>query len=111
LGTVLIAVGIGALGIARSAGAIGLTVVIWTFGEMIYFPTATAYVAQLAPEGRTGEYMGAFAATFSLALIIGPWVGAVLLDQIGGPPTWLVMLAFGLLAALLVTATPRVQPR
>ena len=107
--TVLIAVGFGALSVARSVGAIGLTVVIWTFGEMIYFPTATAQVAHLAPEGRTGEYMGAFASTFSLALIIGPWVGATLLDRIGGPLTWLVMLACGLLAAAL--AARRVEPR
>lgn len=97
--TVLIAVGFGALAVARSVGAIGLTVVIWTFGEMIYFPTATAQVAHLAPEGRTGEYMGAFSSTFSLALIVGPWMGATLLDRIGGPFTWLVMLAFGLVAA------------
>lgn len=99
LATVLIAVGFGALAVARSLGAIGLTVVIWTFGEMIFFPTATAHVAHLAPEGRTGEYMGAFSSTFSLALIVGPWVGATLLDRIGGPRTWLVMLACGLLAA------------
>lgn len=107
LASVLIAVGFGALSVARSVGAIGLTVVIWTFGEMIFFPTATAHVAHLAPEGRTGEYMGAFASTFSLALIVGPWLGATLLDRIGGPKTWLVMLVVGLLAAALASRRDR----
>jgi MFS family permease len=111
LAVVLIAIGFGAMGLAHGAGAIGLTVIIWTFGEMIMFPTATAYVAQLAPEGRTGEYMGAFTSTFSLALIVGPWMGTALLDRFGGPITWLVMLVIGLIGAGLpyLATSPRPQ--
>lgn len=101
LSVALMAIGFGAMGFAHGAAAIMLTVVIWTFGEMILFPTTTAYVAQLAPEGRTGEYMGAFTSTFSLALIVGPWMGTALLDRFGGQIMWLVMLAIGLLAASL----------
>lgn len=99
LAIALVAVGFGALGVAQSSLAIAATVVIWTFGEMIFFPTSTAYVSELAPPGRTGEYMGAFSGTFSLALIIGPWLGAALLDRVGGPATWSIMLACGLTAA------------
>src|SRR5205085_8448330 len=61
----LVGVGFGALAVARTVLPIAITVVIWTFGEMIFFPTGTAYVAELAPKGRTGEYMGAFSSTFS----------------------------------------------
>jgi predicted MFS family arabinose efflux permease len=103
LGTVLIAVGFGALGVAHTAGAIVATVVIWTVGEMIAFPTGTAFVAEIAPEGRRGEYMGAFSSTFSLALIFGPWAGAALLDRFGGPITWIAVLACGLLAAAIMS--------
>lgn len=106
LATALIAVGMGALAIATAPFALAVTIVIWTFGEMIFFPTATAYVAQLAPEGRTGEYMGAFASTFSLALIIGPWIGTALLDRFGGPVMWLIMLVVGLGAAALPAFAP-----
>ncbi len=98
---VLIAIGFGGMAFAHGAFGIAITVIIWTFGEMIMFPTTTAYVAQLAPPGRTGEYMGAFTSTFSLALIVGPWMGAALLDRYGGPVTWLTMLVIGLGAALL----------
>ena len=86
----------------RTPLAIAGTVVIWTFGEMIFFPASTAYVSELAPAGRTGEYMGAFSATFSLALIVGPWMGATLLDRVGGGVTWTVMLVCGLVASTLV---------
>ena len=101
LATTLVAIGFGALGVAQAPLPIASTVVLWTCGEMIFFPTATAYVAELAPAGRTGEYMGAFAGTFSLALIVGPWLGVVLLDRFGGPVAWSAMLLCGLTAAAL----------
>lgn len=95
----LIAFGFGALGLVTGPIAIGVTVVLWTFGEMIFFPTATAYVAELAPPGRTGEYMGAFAGAYSLAMIVGPWFGVMLLDRVGAPITWATILVVGLVAA------------
>src|SRR6185503_1395538 len=104
--TALIAIGFGAMAFATSPLAIAGTVIIWTFGEMCFFPTATAYVAHLAPAGRTGEYMGAFSSTFSLALIIGPWLGATLLDRFGGPFTWGAMLVCGLSAVALIALVP-----
>jgi predicted MFS family arabinose efflux permease len=88
LGVLLFAVGFGALGIVHSAMAITATVVIWTFGEMVLFPVSTAYVADLAPAGRTGEYMGAYSSTFSLALIVGPWAGTAALDRFGPVAAW-----------------------
>ena len=47
--------------------------------------------------------MGAFSATFSLALIVGPWAGAALLDHFGGPVIWTSALVCGLASAALVT--------
>jgi len=111
LATVLVAVGFGALGLAHAPLPIAFTVVLWTFGEMIFFPTSTAYVAQLAPPGRTGEYMGAFASTFSLALIVGPWIGTMLLDRIGPQSTWGVMFVLGLFAASLPLLAGAQGPR
>jgi MFS family permease len=102
LGTMLIAIGFGVLGATRTALPIMATVVIWTFGEMIFFPTAAAYVAELAPEGRRGEYMGAFSSTFSLALIVGPWAGVALLDRFSGPVVWIASLLCGVIAAAIV---------
>jgi MFS family permease len=105
--TVLIAVGFGALALARSHLAIALTVIVWTFGEMIFFPTAMAYVAELAPPGRMGEYMGAFSSTFSLALLVGPWFGVAMLDRFGAPVTWGTMFVLGLAAAALGSVRAR----
>lgn len=102
LGTALIAVGFGSLGLLHLPSTIYGSVIAWTFGEMIYFPTATSHVADIAPEGRTGEYMGAFSATFSLAVIVGPWLGTTLLSRYGAGLTFGLMFALGSLSAILV---------
>jgi len=80
----------------------------WTFGEMITFPVGTAYVADIAPPGRNGEYMGAFATMFSLSLVVGPWAGVAALDRFGAKPMWLGVLVCGFVAmgAIALTREP-----
>ena len=34
------------------------TVVVWTFGEMFFFPGMAAYLTDIAPPSHRGEYMG-----------------------------------------------------
>jgi len=109
LGVLLFAIGFGALGIVHGAMAIAATVVIWTFGEMVFFPVSTAYVADLAPPGRSGEYMGAYSSTISLALIVGPWAGTAALDHFGPSVVWAGVFACGLVAVGVVGLSR--QPR
>lgn len=82
-----------------------------TFGEMIFFPTSVAYVAELAPQGKTGEYMGMFSAAISLAVIVGPWLGAFMLDRVGAPRTWSTMFALGACATALFVFSSRTRHR
>jgi MFS family permease len=105
LGMVLTAVGFGAMGVAKTVGPLVVTVAIWTFGEMITFPVGTAYMADLAPRGRMGEYMGAYSSTFSLSVIIGPWAGTAALDRFGSVATWTGVLVCGLVAAGVTAMT------
>ena len=102
LGMLLTAIGFGAMGLAHGVAAIAATVVIWTFGEMISFPVGTAYVADIAPPGRNGEYMGAFSSTFSMSMVFGPWAGAAALDRFGPSVMWSGVFLSGLLAAAVV---------
>lgn len=98
LGVLLFAIGFGALGLVHGSVAISATVVTWTFGEMIFFPVSTAYVAELAPPGRSGAYMGAYSCAFSLALIVGPWAGTATLDRFGPGAVWAGVFVCGLVA-------------
>lgn len=108
IGCVLFAIGFGALAVVSSASGILVTVVLWTFGEMMLFPAMAAHLGDVAPEGRRGAYMGAYAMSLSLALTVGPWAGIQLLARGGPVGVWSVMFALGALAAaLMVFAAPR----
>jgi predicted MFS family arabinose efflux permease len=102
LGALFTAVGFGATGLVHAPFGLAMTVALWTFGEMIFFPASTAYVADIAPPGRNGEYMGIFAGMLSLSLIVGPWAGTAALDRFGPGVMWTGVLLFGLLGVAIV---------
>jgi len=107
-GCVLFALGFGGLAIVASATGVLVTVVLWTFGEMMLFPAMSAYLGDIAPPARRGAYMGAYSMSLSLALTFGPWWGTQLLSAFGPTALWLIMFGFGALAAgLMAYATPR----
>lgn len=110
LGALFTAVGFGALGVVHGTVAIASTVVLWTVGEMITFPVGGAQMADLAPPGRSGEYMGVYSSTFSLAMVVGPWAGTAALDRFGGGITWTGVFACGLIAAIVIGTTGGHRP-
>jgi len=88
LGALLFAAGFGLTGLARSHGALLLTVVVWSFGEMILFPAMADAVAALAPKARRGEYLGLFSLTFAVAMALGPWLGVLAYARWGPGAVW-----------------------
>ena len=102
LGTFLIAAGFGAMALADGMWSVALTVVIWTFGEMITLPTAAAYMGQIAPPARRGEYMGLYQMMFGLAFITGPWLGLQLYEHFNAFVLWTSMFGIGLIGTLMM---------
>ena len=102
VGSALCTVGFGALAFLTSYWGIVATVVIWTFGEMILFPSTAAYVSELAPQERRGEYMGFYSMTFGIGFTVGPWAGLNVLGAAGARALWLSCLAVGGLSTLLL---------
>ena len=111
LGATLFAVGFGSMAVLHSVPGLLLAAVIWTFGEMIAMPASGAYAADIAPPGRAGAYAGAYASTFSLAILVGPWAGTIALEAVGGFALWSAMLVVGLIGAgvLSLLRDPRTQ--
>ena len=101
-GCMLFAVGFGALALVSTAAGILVTVVIWTFGEMMLFPAMAAHLGDIAPEARRGAYMGAYSMALSLALTLGPGIGTQLLVRGGPLGVWSAMFGLGALAAGLM---------
>ena len=96
IGAFLFGTGFGALAFARDFPTVAATVVIWTFGEMFLFPSLAAYVTDIAPASRRGEYMGLTQMAISLAFAIGPWAGTTVLERYGGRTLWLAAFVCGL---------------
>ncbi len=73
-----------------------------TFGEMVFSPMALRLVADLAPPGQRGRYMGAYGLAEALGWSVGPFVGGVLLDLFpASPPAlWGAVAALAVLAAI-----------
>jgi MFS family permease len=96
LGAFLSGAGFGALVLAKTFWGVAATVAIWTFGEMFLFPALAAYVSDIAPRSRRGEYMGLTQMAMSLAFAVGPLAGTAMLEEFGGRALWLACFAFGL---------------
>jgi MFS family permease len=110
LGAFLFGVGFGGLAFAWDFWSVAATVVIWTFGEMFLFPSLAAYVTDIAPKSRRGEYMGLTQMAISLGFAIGPLVGTAVLERFGGRALWLAALALGLAATAMMLRLPDEAP-
>jgi MFS family permease len=110
LSFILLGVGLGLMPLGRGFAFAGLTVAIWTFGEMLSMPLVTALIAGRADDTTRGRYMGMFSFSFSLAFIISPAAGTAIYERFGGDAVWIVCAAVCfLLAAAFSALRPALQ--
>jgi predicted MFS family arabinose efflux permease len=106
LGAILSGAGFGAMAFANDFWSLAATVVIWTFGEMLFFPASAAYATDIAPDARRGEYSGLYTMVFSIAFGVGPWAGTIVLERLGPRTLWGLTFLLGALAAAMFTWLP-----
>lgn len=102
LGAILCGIGFGLMAVWENIYFIAFTIVIWTFGEMIFFPASTSFTSSISPENRRGEYMGYFQMTFSIALMFGPWFGTEILDLFGSKVLWTITFIFSAVSVVMI---------
>lgn len=112
LGALLTGAGFGALAFATGPWTVLLTVIVWTFGEMVFFPVSATYVADAAPPKRRGEYMGAYSMAWGFAFTLGPAAGTAVFERFGSVTLWTAVFAVGVVSALMLAAMaePRAEP-
>ena len=88
-GIVLIFAGFFLLPFGTGYAYIGLTVVLWTTGEMLVFPLIATFIANRAGDANRGRYMGLFTFTFSMAFVLGPVTGSYAYTHFGPRLMWL----------------------
>jgi len=102
LGALFAGIGFGGFAIATTTIPLIIAIIVFTFGEMIFFPVTAAYTSEIAPADRRGEYMGYYQMTFSFAFSAGPWLGTVVYQNYGSVILWSGALVFGLITAALM---------
>jgi len=109
-GSLLFAAGSGLFGFATGPGMIVFGIVVWTFGEMMLFPQASAYVADIAPPHRRGSYMGAYSLAFSLAFAVAPWAGTAMFAHFGATVLWASVFLVGVVATVIMLQVTSEEP-
>ena len=100
VGAILFAGGFGILPLSTSYLFAAISVIIWTFGEMLVFPLVTGLIANRASDETRGQYMGMFSFTFSLAFVIGPALGSWIYDNLGPTSLWTGSSVLGILVMI-----------
>lgn len=78
--------------------------VVFVVGEMLWAPTSTTIVAELAPDDIRGAYMGAFGSGAAIGFAIAPLIGLQARNSFGDSFTWVMFAGISVLAAVLAVA-------
>ena len=105
-GYLLIGLGFALNAFARTVPELAACIVIFTIGEMVAMPVASAYVSNLAPAHLRGRYMGVYGLNWALALIIAPGMGMKLL-ACNPTSLWFVCGALGVIGAVIISMNVR----
>jgi len=96
VGMLIYALGAGSVALMTGFWGFWLSMVILTLGELTLVPTASKYVADIAPADLRGRYMSMHWLGWSLARTLSPIIGGFLNDNISPQAIWIGGLLIGL---------------
>jgi MFS family permease len=105
----LFGAGYGLNAVATTLPLYAVGVALWTLGEVMGLPVASALAASLAPPSLRGRYQGAYSTAFSVAFFLSPLLSGELAAWAGARAVWLACLAVGAVVAVghALAAGPR----
>jgi MFS family permease len=98
---VVLGLGFGLTAFADTAWLYGVSVLVWTAGEMLNSPSNSATNAELSPSHLRGRYQGVFSVSWSVAGFAAPIMGAAVLQYVGNAALWLGCFALSLVIAAM----------
>jgi MFS family permease len=105
-GLLVIGVGFVMTAFVHSVPLLAVSVAVWTLGEMLYFPMASAHVANVSPPDMRGRYHGAWGIAWGLGAVLGP-VGGTSLFAFDARAVWVACALVAALGAGLVLCATR----
>jgi len=100
VGMLVYAIGAGSVALMTGFWGFWLSMVILTFGELTIVPTASKYVADIAPADLRGRYMSMYWFGWGAARTLAPLIGGYLNDNISPRAIWIGGLLIGLTSTL-----------
>jgi MFS family permease len=94
--------------VLHTVPALACGMALFTLGEIIFAPIASAYVAGLAPQRMRGRYIGTWAFANSLSLMFGPGLGVTVFSW-NPAVLWLGCGALGFAAAAIMLARTQMR--
>ncbi|MFG2055569.1 MDR family MFS transporter [Micromonospora sp. NPDC048930] len=95
LAALVTGIGFGLTAFADAAWFYGLTVLIWTVGEMLNSPSNATLIAELSPGSLRGRYQGVFSLSWQLAGASAPILGGLVREHAGNTALWFGCAAIG----------------
>ena len=95
VGAFLLCLGFALLPLAYSMTTVGLTVLVWTLGEMLTTPLLEGFVATRSQGVHQGAYMGIFSSAFSMAFVLAPLGGMWIYEGFGYRILWFLCGVLG----------------
>lgn len=102
MGMLIYAVGTGSVALMNNFWGFWLSMVILTFGELTLVPTASKYVADIAPAEHRGRYMSIYWLGWGLSRTLAPIIGGYLNDHIAPQAIWVGGLLLGLMSVVSI---------
>ena len=100
VGACFYAIAVGSVGLGQGFWAFWMSMVVMSVGELMIMPTASTYIANLAPTDMRGRYMSFFSLSWGVAAGLAPLIGGNLGDAFGPQVTWFGGAFVGIMAAL-----------
>lgn len=101
LAALMITLSFTALSQATHAMQIIFLAILWTIGEMLLYPAAGSYIAEIAPAELRGNYMSLYSACSNGGMLLGPLLGGAIMQHYGAINLWYLCGLWGLLSVYL----------
>jgi MFS family permease len=97
----LVGVGYGLYTFCTSTLQYVLATMVWSSGELLGLPAASALIAQMAPEDLRGRYQGSYGVSFSIGMTLAPLASGAIIERFGFHVLWPACFALGVGVAAL----------
>lgn len=108
--SVVMGLGFWMTAVADTVPMFGLTVFVWTLGEIGFNAVAPALIADIAPPGLRGRYNGLVGVAFGAAAFLAPLLGTRVFDHLGEATLWtscMILCTFSALVVLMLSTRIR----